>query len=70
MDKASELRMEAIDGDRILAFYDVMGFRDLKRRVEGRLKQGGPAPRRSSSSFSKRTKAEVPKPEDYSDVPF
>jgi DNA polymerase-1 len=44
MDKAGDLRMEGMDGDRLLKFYDQMGFKDLRRRVEGRLKQGAGAP--------------------------
>jgi DNA polymerase-1 len=115
MDKAGDLRMEGIDGDRLLKFYDQMGFKDLKRRVEGRLTQGGPAPdatprgaapeptsrgpvskppyrgpapepasrapapksatrapapKSPSRSSYGRPKADVPKPEDYADVPF
>ena len=53
--------MEPLDTDRLLAFYDRMGFRDLKRRVEGRLR--GTKPRRPASSYSKRPKVQVPKPE-------
>jgi 5'-3' exonuclease len=89
MAKAAELRMEAFDSDRLLKFYDQMSFRDLKRRVEGRLKQDGPTrsppsleqdgptrspPSRSSpparSSYTKRPKTDIPRPEDYADVPF
>jgi 5'-3' exonuclease len=72
--KAGELRMEAIDGDRLMKMYDQMGFKDLKRRVEPRLKQGAsgsaPKPPASKKSYSGRIKTEVPKPEDYADVPF
>lgn len=72
--KAGELRMEAIDGDRLMKMYDQMGFKDLKRRVEPRLKQGAsesaPKPPASKKSYSGRPKTEVPKPEDYADVPF
>ncbi len=33
----SEFRMEPLNSNRLIAFYDRMGFRDLKRRVRGRL---------------------------------
>jgi hypothetical protein len=66
--------MEPIDPDRLLAFYDQMGFVELKRSFEYRLKElKGLKPikaKRRSSSYSKRPKAEIPKPEDYADVPF
>lgn len=71
--KAGELRMEGIDGDRLLKMYDQMGFKDLKRRVEPRLKQQGqaaPKPPARSKGYTGRPKTEVPKPEDYADVPF
>jgi 5'-3' exonuclease len=73
MTKVTSLRMEPMNGDRLLAFYDEMGFRDLKRRVENRLTQTDrkkPARKKSTSSSWKRPKAEVPKAEDYADVPF
>ena len=63
----TELRMDPMDGDRILAFYDQMGFRTLKRTLEGRLK--GRKIKKPNTS-SKRPKATVPRPEDYADVPF
>ena len=109
------LRMEPIDGDRLLKFYDTMGFRTLKRQVSDRLtqqegkterqvsdrltQQEGKTERqvsdrltqpevkterqvpdrltqpevktkRKKSTWTPRPKAQVPKPEDYSDVPF
>lgn len=66
--KISDLRMEPIDPDRILAFYDQMGFRELKRSFEYRLK--GVKAKRQASRYKKREKAEIPKPEDYAGVPF
>ena len=33
----SEFRMESLNTDRLLAFYERMGFSDLKRRVENRI---------------------------------
>ena len=62
----SELRMEPMDPERILAFYDEMGFRELRRTFEYRM--SGVKLKRKASA--RRPKAEVPKPEDYSDVPF
>ena len=61
-----ELRVEPIDVDRMLTFYDQMGFRQLKRTLEGKLK--GRKLKRPPSS--RRPKAVVPKPEDFADVPF
>jgi 5'-3' exonuclease len=67
--KISELRMEAIDPDRIIAFYDQMGFKELKRSFENSLK-GIKVKRKKGSTYNKRTKATIPTPEDYKDVPF
>ncbi len=33
----SDFRMEPLNSDRLLKFYDRMGFRDLKRRVTSRI---------------------------------
>ena len=35
-----EFRMEALNEDRLLAFYDRMGFRDLKKRIKNKIKFG------------------------------
>lgn len=67
--KVSDLRMEPIDPDRIIAFYDQMGFKDLKRSFQNSLK-GLSVKRKKSSSYNKRVKATIPTPEDYKDVPF
>ncbi len=67
--KVSDLRMEPIDPDRIIAFYDQMGFKDLKRSFQNSLK-GLNVKRKKSSSYNKRVKATIPTPEDYKDVPF
>jgi 5'-3' exonuclease len=66
--KMGDLRMEVIDPDRILDFYDQMGFKELKRTFQNSLK--GLKLKRKSSSHSKRPKATIPTPEDYKDVPF
>ena len=66
--KMGDLRMEMIDPDRILDFYDQMGFKELKRTFQNSLK--GLKLKRKSSSYNKRPKATVPTPEDYKDVPF
>lgn len=65
--KIGDLRMEPFDPDRILAFYDQMGFRELKRTFEFRLK--GVKAKRRVSSYG-RAKTTIPQPGDYSDVPF
>jgi DNA polymerase-1 len=67
--KVSDLRMEAIDPDRIIAFYDQMGFKELKRSFQNSLK-GLKVKRKKASSYTKRVKATIPTPEDYKDVPF
>jgi DNA polymerase-1 len=71
---AAELRMAPLDGDRLLAFYDSMGLKDLKRRVHARLNQRKTASDGASKGgkryYSKRPKAQVPTPDDYKDVPF
>jgi 5'-3' exonuclease len=65
--RISDLRMEPMDAGRILAFYDQMGFKELKRTFEYRLK--GVKSKRKSSSYGK-AKSTVPQPHNYSDVPF
>lgn len=64
--RVSKLRMEPMDSDRMLAFYDQMGFRSLKRTLQGRLK----GKKLKKPPSRKRPKATVPRPEDYADVPF
>jgi hypothetical protein len=60
--------MEPMDADRLLEFYQLMGFRELKRRLQDRLTQEERKSKRRSSN--RRPKAHVPKPEDYQEVPF
>jgi 5'-3' exonuclease len=67
--KISDLRMEAIDPDRIIAFYDQMGFKELKRSFQNSLK-GLKVKRKKGSTYNKRPKATIPTPDDYKDVPF
>lgn len=64
---AAELRMAPLDGDRLLAFYEDMGLKDMRRRVEARLKQKKVSRKKYNN---KRPKATIPKPDDYKDVPF
>jgi hypothetical protein len=64
------LRMEPINVQRLFAFYDDMGFRELRRTLERKLHGSNMLKRPSSSTRSKRTKATIPLPEDYSNVPF
>jgi 5'-3' exonuclease len=69
---AAELRMAPLDGDRLLVFYDSMGLKDLKRRVEAGLNQQKTASEVAAKGkryYSKRTKAQIPTPDDYKDVP-
>lgn len=65
--KISELYTEQLDPDRLLDFYDRMGFRDLKRRVGNQLKN---RQTKRPQSRMKTQKVDVPKPEDFKDVPF
>ena len=65
-----DLRMQPLNPDRILAFYDQMGFKDLQRRFKNQINPPNKAKRRRPSWPPRREKAEVPKPEDYADVPF
>ena len=51
-DSISDFRMEPFDSDRLIAFYDRMGFRDLKRRVQSRInsaRKEKPKPRVTST---------------------
>lgn len=64
----TNLRMEPMDADRLMEFYQLMGFRELKRRLQDRLTQEERKFKRKSSN--RRPKAHVPKPEDYQGVPF
>jgi DNA polymerase-1 len=69
----AELRMAPLDGDRLIAFYDSMGLKDLKRRVQARLNQQKTASEDASKGkryYRKRPKAQIPAPDDYKDVPF
>lgn len=66
----SDLHMEPLNGDRLLTFYDQMGFRDLKRRLQGRLLQLDRVKKSKKKFIPRRPKAEIPTPDDYKDVPF
>jgi 5'-3' exonuclease len=77
VDLVAHLLIQEFNPDRILAFYDQMGFRDLKRRFQNQLQRGQRpsssasfTPRSKSSYGNKKEKTEIPKPEDYADVPF
>jgi DNA polymerase-1 len=78
VDKVADLRMSPMKVDRLVEFFDEMGLRDLKRRFEDRLQQqrgirGSPPPpksRQERPKFIQRPKVEIPKPEDFKDVPF
>jgi 5'-3' exonuclease len=80
----SDIRMEPIDPDRIIKFYDDMGFYTLKERLKSRLdsvnsKRTPVASEKTNSKsnsskggrkFSPRKVAGIPNPEDFKDVPF
>jgi hypothetical protein len=63
------LRMEGLQKERLLKFYQNMGFKDLTRRLEGRLSTK-PVPPKKKSSWKGRELTTIPKPEDFDDVPF
>jgi DNA polymerase-1 len=71
----ADLRMENMNRTRLLEFYEQMGFRDMKRRVEGRIVQADrrekarPVPR-DKKRFAQRLKAEIPQPEEFEGLPF
>jgi 5'-3' exonuclease len=65
----TDWRMEPLNSDRIVAFYDEMGFKDIKRRFQNQLQRGTPHKPKPSRS-NKREKVDIPSPEDFADVPF
>jgi hypothetical protein len=70
---AAELRMGPLDGDQLLAFYDSMGLKDLKQRVQAWLNQHKTVSEVTSKRkryYSKHTKAQIPTPDDNKDMPF
>lgn len=82
INKVGELRMKPMDIDNLLEFFDEMGLRDLKRRFEERLKaergfKWNPPKNRIEKpkkkerrKFIQRPKVNIPKADDFSDVPF
>jgi len=66
IETVSELRMEPLDAERMLHFYDAMGFVEIRRRLERSLQRGNPRSRRTG----RHPKATIPLPEEYEDVPF
>jgi 5'-3' exonuclease len=75
IEKVSDLRMELMDPNGLSRFFGEMGLRELKMRFDKRLQlQRGvkvePQKRQDRSKFASRPKAEIPKPEDFRDVPF
>jgi DNA polymerase-1 len=67
MANVSDLRMEPMNRERLLDFFETMGFRDLKRRFQNRLDQ---LDRKRPRKNNKRPKATIPQPEEFEDVPF
>lgn len=66
----ADLRMEDLHQERLLEFYDNMGFHELKKRLEGRLSIKPMAAQKKKSTWKAREKVSVPTPEDFQDVPF
>ena len=71
-ENVSDLRRGLMDPNE---FFESMGLNDLKRRFDNRLlMQRGmkalPQKRQDRSKFAMRPKTEVPRPEDFRDVPF
>ena len=75
-DKLADLRMALMDEEKMLRFFDEMGLRDLKRRFQNRLQAergfliNPPVKSTPRPKFTPRPKAGIPRPEDFSDVPF
>jgi DNA polymerase-1 len=65
--RVADLRMQDLDEARMVAFYDAMGFKNMKRLFVNRLGKGKPIPKPASK---KRPKAVLPMPSDYLEVPF
>jgi 5'-3' exonuclease len=78
-----DLRMEEMDPDRLLQFYDAMGFHTIKQRFVERLSRqpnlqraaagnaaAAASPKPKRGKFTPRRTMSVPNPEDYSDIPF
>lgn len=75
-----DLRMAPMDPDRILQFYEAMGFVTIKERLLERLNRQSkiehtytsknPARKSGSNKGGSRPKARIPNPEDFDDVPF
>ena len=66
----ADLRMEGLETERLLKFYRNMGFKDLARRLEGRLSSKPVLSKKKKSSWKGRESTTIPKPEDFDDVPF
>jgi hypothetical protein len=75
-----DLRMEAMNPDRLLRFFHFMGFHTMKQRFVQRLarlpgfqetvKAEAVTSSKPKGKYIPRRKMSIPKPEDYSDVPF
>ncbi|CAB9506618.1 DNA polymerase I [Seminavis robusta] len=78
IDTVSDLRMELMNPEELSEFFGEMGLKELRYRFERRLQeqkgiklapQTKTRPSRSRK-WAPRPKTEIPKPEDYKDVPF
>ena len=66
-ERVDDIRMEKLNEDRLIAFYEKMGFRDLTKRVQSRL----PNQNQKANGFKTSTRfGKAPAPEDYKNVPF
>ena len=66
-ERVDDIRMEKLNEDRLIAFYEKMGFRDLTKRVQSRL----PNQNQKANGFKTSTRFKnAPAPEDYENVPF
>jgi 5'-3' exonuclease len=77
-DRVGDLRMEPMNPDRMLSFYEAMGFVSIKERLIERLQRQSRIQYsyKSATTFTKnsrfgsKSKVQVPKPGDFDDVPF
>lgn len=68
METVGDLRIQPMDEDKILQFYDAMGFQDIRRRFLNAVNKGSPD--KKPPAKNRRPPATIPTPEDFSDVPF
>jgi len=79
-EKVADLRVESMNPDRILQFYESMGFVTIRERLLEKLQRQSTIsysyqpkdtfPRKSKTSSPRGNKTSVPNPDDFGDVPF